>query len=366
MIGVEGLWRCAGLRLVKFLLAVVATALTIGCRTTTLNSVQVQFYSPAGAAVVIRGVNGDSVAEVQSRGPLGDRLEWSPDDLAVFDLRPGKYSFAYTNAAGAKDAVIYGELEIRNPQGEVTRRFCKYSFIPIKLPSDLAQQAEHRFPSRDLSYTIGLEGREFDHIKQGDLITKVYLVADLERVKQEYDVDYQWEISELDRYLIVLGDREVYLENRYQDERRRALQRAPDMNIEDKIAHKRFDVFGIEEKYIKLSKKRQELIAEREVIMTQRKRLEDERERRKALLRSLKIVHREGALVLATPDLQLPYADAVSQASDLGEVVAVVRVGGRHRYWAMDLLAAREDAEAQPDFDIQGEVDRDTSAAIQP
>ena len=39
-------------------------------------------------------------------------------------------------------------------------------------------------------------------------------------------------------------------------------------------------------------------------------------------------------LVLASPDITLPYRDLVEQASSLGDVVAVVRYGGRHQYWA--------------------------------
>ena len=367
MIGVESIQRYAARRAGRCVLAGASAVLAAGCgQTAWMGTVQVQFYSPEGAAVMIRGTGGESVAVVRSRGPLGDRLEWRPDDLAVFDLRPGTYGLAYTRAAGAEDAVLYGQLEVRRPKGEIAKRFCKHSFIPIKLPSVRQQEGEHRFPTRDLSYTVGLEGREFDHIKQGDLISKVYFVADLERVKHEYDIEYYREINELDRQLVVLGDRELYLDGRYQDERRRALQRSPDMNIEDRIAHQRFDRFGTEERYIKISKKRQTLLEDREALMLERRRLESERARRNALLRSLKIIHRDGALVLATPDLQLPFTDTVDQVSELGEVVAVVRVGGRHRRWAADLLATLEGAEPEIQADTPDEPEDGMAAAMQP
>ncbi|MFQ5479623.1 MAG: hypothetical protein ACE5E4_13520, partial [Candidatus Binatia bacterium] len=239
----------------------------------------------------------------------------------------------------AEDAAIYGELQIRAPKAKDARRFCANAFIPIRLASASHQEAEHLFPSRDLSYTQGLEEREFEHLKQGDFIEQVYFVADLQRIEQEYEVDYFQAINDIDRELSVLSDREEYLTVRYDDARRRALFRNPDVNIEDKVAQDRFDVWGIEETFITLARKRKELERERESLMLEREALEKERSRRNALLRSMRIVHRSGALVLATPDLKLPFHDAVQQASELGEVLAVVRVGGRHQYWAWDRAA---------------------------
>jgi len=332
----------------------------------SVGTVQIQFYSPTEAAVAVRGVNDDAAAIVRSRGPLGDRLETFPEELAVFDLAPGSYPVAYSFASGASDAVIYGQIDIYNPSGGFARRFCKHSFVPIRLPSIDTQEAEHRFPVRDLSYTVGVEGREFAHLKQGDLITKVFFVADLERVEHERDVEYKHGIAEIDRKLIVLGDKQLYLDSRYENERLRALQRNPEMNVEDKIAHDRFDLFGIEESFIKVSEKRQALEAEREALLLERTRLENERARRNALLRSLKIIHRDGALVLATPDLQLPYHDTVAQAADLGEIVAVVRIGGRHEYWAESVFSGDDDSDQPEESDQDGLPADDVAAAMQP
>lgn len=295
--------------------------------------VQVQFYSPDGATIMLHPSR-QGAMEVRSRDPMGDRLEHVEGELAVFDLNPGRYRFAYAGAAGAEDATIYGELDVRSPRTKFAREFCRQAFIPIKLPSSEHQVAEHLNPSRDLSYTEGLEGREFAHLKQGDLITKVYFVADLERVEKERDVSYYQAINDLNRRLVVLEDREAYIDTRYEEARRRALFRDPEMNVEDKIAHRRFDLWGMEESFIKLSEKRQELHRERESIELARRELEEERARRNALLRSIKIIHRAGTLVLATPDVVLPYRDLVEQASALGDVVAVVRYGGRHQFWA--------------------------------
>lgn len=307
--------------------------------------VQVQFYSPRGATIMLHPSR-QSGMEIRSRDPVGDRLEHVDGELAVFDLDPGTYHFAYAGTAGAEDAKIYGELEVWAPRTKFARDFCRQAFVPIKLPSSEHQVAEHLNPSRDLSYTEGLEGREFAHLKQGDLITKVYFVADLERVKKERDVSYYQAINDLNRTLVVLDDRETYLDARYEDARRRALFRDPEMNVEDKIAHRRFDLWGTEESFVTLSRKRQELHRERETIELVRRELEDERQRRNALLRSIKIIHRAGTLVLATPDIVLPYRDLVDQASALGDVVAVVRYGGRHQYWA-DVMYSEPDTGAR-------------------
>ncbi len=330
--------------------AVVAVALAglsvLGCSQTNGmfdnyaadRTFQVQFYSPEDAKLVLCNQSGHAM--VASRGPLGDRLEHRPEEFAVYDLLPGRYEFAYTQGEGVGDAAIYGELEIlRVPQG-YAEDYRRTAFLPVRLPSLQRQLAEHLVPSRDLSYTIGLEDREFQHLRQGDMLTRAYFIADLDRVREEHDIDYYQEINDVDRALTVLADREEYLTVRYDEARRRALFRNPELNINDKIAYDLYDGFGVEEEYIVLSRKLQSLGRERESLQLERDRLKDERGRRNALLRSMRIEHRAGALVLATPDLTRPYTDVVEQAGELGEVVAVLRVGGRHQYWAMGLLAA--------------------------
>jgi hypothetical protein len=340
MIGVSSMTNRRSPQVFFAALAAMAVVL-VGCGNgAPRGKIQVQFHSPAGAMMLVKGVQDDEPIEARSRGPLGGRLSRFDDELAVFDLRPGRYSVAYTGASGAEDSIIYGDLEVFGPTRDVTRRFCQYSMVPIKLPSLQPEAGEHLFPVRDLSYTVGLEGREFKHIKQGDLITKVYFVADLEQVRRDYEVEYREKIAQLDGELSVLADQELYVENRYRQERRKALQRDPEMNYQDRAAHARFDKWGVEERYIKLAKKKYELAAQRERLQAQRTRLEAERHRRHVLLRSLNIIHRDGALVLATPDLQIPYTNTVEQVSELGDVLAVLHVGGRHQYWAKPVLAA--------------------------
>ncbi|NOT00555.1 MAG: hypothetical protein HOP29_07995 [Phycisphaerales bacterium] len=324
--------------------SLLVLASTSGCATGPGRgaSVQVQFYAPQGARLVVREAGGQQVREITSRGPLSDRLERSTPELAVYDLDSGRYEFAYTGATGSPDAIIYGEMEIRSGSSPAAARYCRHAFVPITLPSEQVQEEAHLNPGRDLSYTVGLEHRQFEHLKQGDVISKVYFVADLERVKREYDEDYYQAINETDRQLTVLSDREVYLDGRYEEARLRALQRDAEWSVEDRVAQDRFDTWGIEEPFVRLSRKRQALATERESLLLKRDELEAERGRRATLLRSLTIVNRDGALVLATPDLQLPFHDTVAQAAELGDVVAVVRVGGRHQHWAGGALTASE------------------------
>lgn len=296
-------------------------------------TIQVQFYSPEGAQIQLRDVAGPPM-EIGNYGRSGHRLERSDGaPVAVFDLEPGEYSLAYTASDGARGATLYGELELRAPKSRITQQFCRQTFVPLRLPTVEEQEAEHLFPSRDVSYTAGLEDREFAHLKQGDLITRVYFVADLQKAKEEYEVEYYEAIADVDRELAVLRDRETYLDVRYEQARRQALNRDPEMNIEDLVAYERFDVWGIEEAFIGIAKKRQELQHEMAALTQNRTRLQDERARRNALLRSVEIINRSGAMVLASPDLALPFHDVVEQVSDLGEVVAVLRIGGRHQWW---------------------------------
>lgn len=342
MIGIPGSGRrWLGRRTWCIFVCAVAQAGILGCNNMApmfgmprvKRTVQVLFYSPDGAMVHVRRT-GHAGLEIYPTDMVGHRLEYDPELFAVYDLAPGTYEFAYAGVNAMQGVAIYGQLEIQNPRGRLAKRLLAHALIPIRLLSTEEQEVEQLHPSRDISYTAGLEQLEFEHVKQGDMISKVYFVADLERLKWEYEIGYFVKINDLDRASAVLADREAYLNVRYEDARRRALNRNPAMNVEDKIAHERFDIWGIEEEFIKVSEKRVELLEEKERMVLERQRLQDERARRSALLRSLRIIHREGALVLATPDLQFPFADPVAQASELGEVVAVVTVGGRHKYWA--------------------------------
>lgn len=310
---------------------------------------QVQFYAPDDSKLVLSDQSGHAM--VASRGPLGDRLEHNPEEFAVYNLLPGRYEFAYSDGEGVDDAAIYGEIEILRVRHGYPDDYRRTAFIPVRLPSLQRQLSEHLVPSRDLSYTIGLEDREFQHLRQGDMLTKAYFIADLDRVREEHDVEYYQSINDIDRELVVLADREEYLTVRYDDARQRALFRNPELDINDKVAHDLYDGFGIEEEYIVLSRKLQALGRERESLQLERDRLEKERGRRNALLRSMRIEHRAGALVLATPDLTRPYADVVEQAGELGDVVAVLRVGGRHQYWASQLLANNDNGNGFDDAD---------------
>jgi hypothetical protein len=321
--------RAAGVSVVSLMVC-----LSTGCNEHYDSSLQIQVYGPSGSDFTLREAsNGGSI--VHSRGPMGDRLEHAIEDCAVYDLSPGRYEFAYQGAVGAQAATIYGELDVLNPSSGISRKFIAHTFIPIRLPSGELQEAEHLFPSRDLSYTEGLEMRHFEHLKQGDLVEMVYFVADLSRVKEDHDIGYFQAINDIDRELDVLAEREEYLNRRYSNARRKAMFRDPNSNVGDQIAHENFDLWGIEEPYVVLARKIKGIERERESLIIARREFEDERDRRNALLRSMRVVHRAGALVLASPDLSLPFADAVAQAETLGDVVAVVRVGGRHQYWAM-------------------------------
>ncbi len=310
---------------------------------------QVQFYSPEGAKLMLRDQSGHAV--LASRGPLGDRLEHRPEEFAVYDLLPGRYEFAYTDGEGVDDATLYGELDVYKCREDYSIDYRRTAFIPIRLPSLQRQMAEHLVPFRDLSYTVGLEDREFRHLRQGDMLTKTYFVADLDRVRDEHDIEYYQAINDIDRELTVLADREEYLTVRYDHARQEALFRNADVDISDKIAHDNYDMWGIEENYIRLSRKLQALARERESLQLDREQLERDRDRRNALLRSMRIEHRDGALVLASPDLTNPFSNPIDQSAELGEVVAVVRVGGRHQFWAMGMLADGGDEMSDSDME---------------
>ena len=313
--------------------------------------VQVQFYEPPGATVVVRR---------RPHGYYRAQVNESPDQqledgsaYAVFNLHPSEhpYPFAYTPQDG-RGINIYGELEIYEPQSEAADEFVAQGFVPISLVSSREDAREVYYnPSRGNS-GVGLSNLEMHHIEQGDVITRVYFVADLAAAKQTIkDIDAH--IDRLRSAETVLNTHLEWIDARFQSYRRDALYADP---TSDTLARAK-DRSGANYEFIRLEADRQRLENERYKIRHQVDDLLTEQRMRKRMLDTMRIVTRRGSLVLATPEDQWAFHDTRDQIGGdrtyngfatgpldayqtgdisipaMGEPLVVMRVGGRHHHW---------------------------------
>jgi hypothetical protein len=313
--------------------------------------VQVQFYEPPGATVALRDW-GIRRHQISTYDALDHRLEMAPEEFAVYNLCPGKYDFKYTTAEGFEGASIYGELQIHGTFSDRARKFVRHSFIPIALHSKYASGSDERFFPTMGASGVGLPDLETQHLKQGDVVEKVYFIADLQKAWETIRaIDLQ--LEKLRSAEIVLNSSLEYYDARYEDYRRESIYADPTYSPDDKLA----EIFGFDREFNRIEGKRQKLLVQRYKLREQRDDLMQERRIRKTLLDSMDIIHRRGAMVLATPENQWPFHDTAEQVEDarhsagavigpwcaytvgglelepLGELIAEVRVGGRHKHW---------------------------------
>ena len=316
------------------------------------HKIQVQFYSPPGAEVTVkRCLCKRHVETVTTFEGLDHRLEVIPEEYAIFNLCSGTYKFQYTTAKGFPGVYIYGELDVRNPCDSEVRKFVRQSFIPMQLPSRYYLHARPLHPVTGPS-GAGLNEIAVEQIAQGDLIDKVYFVADLDTAYDDIR-RINARLGQLRSAETVLNSSRDYLNARHADYRRDSIYADPTASIDD--AAKEF--WGKDRKFNKLEADRERLENKRYELRQQVDDLVRERRIRRTLLDSMRIINRSGALVLATPEFQWPYHDAEEQVSrsrkydsvtvgpgsnyhlgafklnPLGKVVAVLRVGGRHMHW---------------------------------
>ncbi|MFH0981727.1 MAG: hypothetical protein V2A79_09330 [Planctomycetota bacterium] len=331
--------------------------------------VQVQFYSPPGAEVQIKSLFGRRAQEITTDESLDHRLELTPEEYAVFNLCPGRYQFKYTTAQGFPGVSIYGRLDVQGSLDCEVAKFVRNSFIPIKLPSRYYLEARSLHPVMGPSGP-GLHEIEVDQLAQGDLIEKVYFIADLDTVYKDID-RINARLDQLRSAETVLNSSKEYLDARHEDYRRDSIYADPTFSIDD--ATKEF--WGADRRFNQLEADRQRLENQRYAMHEQITRLTEERRMRRTLLDSMRIINRSGALVLATPEYQWPYHDTFHQVAHgrsyegfiigpglnyhvgdfrlapIGKVVAVMQVGGRHKHWGDLESAVAERGENNQEYD---------------
>ena len=276
------------------------------CRT------QIQFYAPPGATVTVKACSTRS-HEIAQYGPYGNRLEQSPEEFSVFNLYPGRYEFKYTTAEGLPGVSIYGELDVQYANSEIGKLFQDRAFIPVALPSDYYQRVEvagdEIFPYRGEAYRTAIDEQDMERLKQGDVIEKVFFAADLEKAEKTLTKTKQD---------IAVCEREI----EYAEARFRLAHDDFRMDVADPGAN----FLGTDKAFIGWEKKRQEL--EHDLA-----KLDAKLRRTQALLRSDHVLARKGMLVVATEEIVKPHRDVEEASAKLGEVLLVMRIGGRHMQW---------------------------------
>ena len=334
------------------------------------HKLQVLFYSPPGSTVTFKSKwGGRRVQDITTDETLDHRLQTSPEEYAVYQFYAGRYKFQYTTAPGFPGVTIYGELDVHANCDAEFHKFVRNTFIPIKLPSRYYLDARSLHPVEGPS-AAGLNETEVDQLAQGDMIEKVYFIADLDSVSKDLDrIDKR--LEKLRSAETVLNSSMDYWDARHEDYRRDSVYASPTTDIDD--ATKEF--WGADRKFNEIEAKRQRLENQRYELHAQAEKLTQERRIRRTLLDSMRIINRSGAVVLATPEYQWPFHDTFDQVANdrhykgftvgpgnnyhlgdfelnpIGRVVAVMRVGGRHKHWSGLPTEMAANADSADDFD---------------
>lgn len=284
---------------------------------------QIQFYAPPGANVTV--VNPVRSHQVAAYGPFGNRLEQTPEEYSVFNLAPGRYEFKYTAAEGVPDVSIYGELDVKHVNNEYAQVFQRRAFVPIALPSEHYRRVEvvgnETFPYRGEAFRTAIDENDIARLRMGDVVEKVFVVANLEKA-EKLARETEQDIAVTERKL------------EYADARFRDAYLSFRIDVNDPSAN----FWGTDKDFIDWQ--------EKQIEYQQRlEKLEARLRRTRALLRGDTVLVRKGMLVLATEEVVKQYRDVEDASEDIGEVLVVMRVGGRHMQWGEP---ARELAGYQP------------------
>lgn len=277
------------------------------------NKVQVQFFAPTGAMVTV----GDQVCgtivpnrshEISIYTKDSSRLERTPEETATFNLAPGRYEFKYTGLSQDWDgANIYGDVQIFRVNECAlpgAQDMIRRTFIPVALPSPTTrlEAKDSIFPYQSPA-GLRITYSDLGRLAAGDMVTKVVFIADLKKIKcclDKLEVEYVCMRGNQQRLRALLCEAKLdWLENPCDDD------------------------------FIKIQCELKKL----ELMMDENRA---KAARYQALLNANNVLIRREMMVLATDEVLPPHEDPVEAASYLGQVVLVMRVGGRHLQWGCE------------------------------
>lgn len=272
---------------------------------------QVLFHAPPGASVTVRDCRRSH--EIAPANAFATRLERTPDEESVFNLAPGRYEFKYTAAEGLPGVSIYGELDVKYANSGMARVYQRRAYVPISLPSENYRRTEvignETFPYRGETYRTSIDENDLARLRAGDVVEKVFVVADLRQAEKAR--------RETEQEIAVTERKVEYADARFND------------------AYIDF-VSDIDDPAARFWRKDREFIKwqERQIELQQRlEKLQARMDRIKAILKADTVYTREGMLLVATEEVVKSYKDAEDASDDIGEVLVVMRLGGRHMRW---------------------------------
>jgi hypothetical protein len=293
---------------------------------------EVRFYTPPA----------EGPQDYQPTGQIDSwsRLVWAPlpqtppekiigvrqGNHTCHTLFPGRYEFEYL-VPHRQDQLLYGELCVYGPASFWAQDFLRHTFLLVNPGAGMSASGHPSILTED----------DLQRVIAGDVVTKVVFVADLKAV--------QGRIAMIDQELRRLRDEEARLAAQEEywgvktaDRRRNALyfgdygEDIPALHLamyQLLIGPETYHWRRYSEAEDRM-RTYQEKIASLQLPMD---RLREERGALRALQGSIKILHRRGDLVLATPSMTRRYRDPVNEVTEFRRTLHGPDMGLDAPYW---------------------------------
>ncbi|MHC4091222.1 MAG: hypothetical protein ACYSVY_13275 [Planctomycetota bacterium] len=244
-----------------------------------------------------------------------------------FTLIPGEYEFEYQMARGGDP--LYGEIWVAGPGSRRARDFIHGTFVAVN-PHGGTDGLGSGFDSV-------LSEDDLRRAESGDVVTKVVFVADLKAVDGRVAMIDQ-EIRRLLDEETRLAGQEEYWRVKLTERRRNALYYG---DYGDDVPGLHLNLYqlavGPETYHWKrYSEADDRLRTYQEKMASLRlpiERLREERTALRALLGSVTVLHRQGDLVLATPNMTRRYHDPVADITEIRRTLQGPGYGLDAPYW---------------------------------
>lgn len=247
-------------------------------------------------------------------------------DHTVHTLYPGRYEFEYL-VPHRQEQPLYGEMRVYGPNSFWAQDFLRHTFLLVSPGAGMSQTGHPSVLTED----------DLQRALAGDVVAKVVFVADLKAIDGR--------IAMIDQELRRLRDEEGRLANQEEywgvktaDRRRNALyfgdygEDIPGLHLAfyqllvgPEVYHwKRYSEAEDRQRTY------QEKIAS---LRLPAERLREERSALRALQGSIRILHRRGDLVLATPSMTRRYHDPVNEVTEFRRTLHGPEPGIEAPYW---------------------------------
>jgi len=291
-----------------------------GVRKTTSNFTPVTALRLAGAVAVSKW---DHTHDRVLHGVSGVR----DGAYTKYTLIPGEYEFEYRMPG--RDEPLYGDMWVAGPGSRRAANFIHHTFLVVN-PRGGTDGLGSGMPSV-------LTEDDLQRAAAGDTVTKVVFIADLKAVDGRIAMIDQ-EIRRLQDEETRLASQEEYWRVKLADRRRNALYYGDYGDDTPGLHLSLYQLAVGPETYHwkRYSEAEDRLRTYQEKMASLRlpvERLREERSALRALLGSVKVLHRQGDLLLATPSMIRRYHDAVDEITEIRRTLHGPHYGLDAPYW---------------------------------